>query len=176
MARRKQKEGGREIMEGIEGGVRFVRVEELRAVQRERDALNTEHAALLAGAVAMRLERNALQAELEATKTLLAAYREDDDRMQAGLSIERGNRDAYREQRDALQAEIGVLKVDLGDALMRRDEMAWERNALQVALTDLVRDAQAAVDQDNPFLGKQLNDLAWNTIPAARRVLEESGE
>jgi hypothetical protein len=68
-----------------------------------------------------------------------------------------------------------VRRWDLPDPLQARlDEALRQRDALVVALAALVRDAQAAVDQDNPFLGKQLNDLAWNTIPAARRVLKAS--
>jgi hypothetical protein len=57
-----------------------------------------------------------------------------------------------------------------------RERLVEERDALKAALENLVRDAQAAVDQDNPFLGKQLNDLGWNTIPAARQALDRLEE
>jgi phage shock protein A len=74
---------------------------------------------------------------------------------------------------EELEAENERLREQSDDQLRAEKELADEVERLRAALEDLVRDAQAAVDQDNPFLGQQLNQLAWHSIPAARQALGE---
>jgi hypothetical protein len=80
------------------------------------------------------------------------------------------------EKMSELAEEVERLRNLYDQADLARAQLELRVTRLRKAVKDLIRDAQAAVDQDNPFLGKQLNNLAWNSIPAARQALEEDDD